>query len=190
MVTTVDLREIEFFSSPGGEVMVQEPDSPLREFKETDRYIIEVMIIIIKDMYPIAYKALEELYDPSKPNRLHFQYKIVHRFIRCNFGEYDLYHHDIDLLGNLRFEEVKCPLRKECVYEKIICKPKLSTNLTARELEIFKLIGRGWQASDIAGALIISTATVNRHRENIKTKLNLRTIGEMVNYFNTYLKHE
>lgn len=48
-----------------------------------------------------------------------------------------------------------------------------ATTLTRRELEIFRLIGRGDTARDIAVALDISKKTVEAHRENIKAKLGL-----------------
>lgn len=184
------LLNIEFYNSPDGSVMIKESGKAVRELLETDRYIIEKILVTIKDLYQEAFNALSELYTKNERNRLYFEYKIVHRFIRCNFGEYDQYSYDIDHTGNLKFEEVKCPLRGECLHEGVICKPQLNTVLTGREVEVLKLIGAGMQAIDIANTLSISTFTVNRHRENIKSKLNLKTIGEIVNHYNAYFKHE
>ena len=45
--------------------------------------------------------------------------------------------------------------------------------LTDRELEIFELIGRGGTNSQIAEKLHISPKTVDAHRSNMKTKLDL-----------------
>lgn len=184
----MNLNRIEFFNSPDGAVMLQELDTPVRELRDTDRHIIEEVIIIIMDMFPEAYEHLSNLYYSSKPNKFFFEYKIVHRFLRCNFGEWDLFHHDIDSCGNIHFEEVKCPIRSECLYNGIICKPKLNTNLTDRELGVLSLIGIGCQSPSIADTLTISVSTVNRHRENIKSKLKLKTLGELVAYYNTYIK--
>ena len=43
-------------------------------------------------------------------------------------------------MGNYDFEEVKCPMRGECLYEGVICKPKLTTVLKDRVLMVFRLI--------------------------------------------------
>lgn len=45
--------------------------------------------------------------------------------------------------------------------------------LSNRELEVFKLIGRGHGTSEIARTLGVSVKTVESHREHLKTKLNL-----------------
>lgn len=113
---------------------------------------------------------------------------MVSRFIRCNFGEYDQNRYDVDANGSLKFEEVRCPLRGECREECVVCKPKLDTKLTARETEVFERIGRGLQASEIADELCISIATVNRHRENLKAKLGLRSVGQLVRYYYEQVK--
>jgi DNA-binding NarL/FixJ family response regulator len=52
--------------------------------------------------------------------------------------------------------------------------------LSDRELEIFQLIGRGQTTRQIANALHLSVKTVESHRENIKTKLNLANSAELV----------
>jgi DNA-binding NarL/FixJ family response regulator len=50
----------------------------------------------------------------------------------------------------------------------------LST-LTDREFEVFRLVGRGFNTSEIASQLHISIKTVDAHREHVKRKLNLRS---------------
>ncbi|HBA84096.1 MAG TPA: DNA-binding response regulator [Verrucomicrobia bacterium] len=52
--------------------------------------------------------------------------------------------------------------------------------LTARELEVFELVGRGKKSHDIAAHLGISRKTVDVHRQNIKTKLKLRNSAELI----------
>ena len=112
-----------------------------------------------------------------------YEYKIAHRFIRCNFGAYDQFSYDIDARGKFTFEEVSCPLRGECIYEGIICKPCIDTKLSSRELEVLKLISEGFQTNEIAESLFLAPTTVNKHRENIKAKLNLNTIAQLVAYY-------
>lgn len=179
------LSQIEFYKSPDGEIMIKMLNEPVRKLEENDRDLIQELFITIRDRYPIAFKRLGELYSKTERNRWHFEYKIVHRFIRCNFGEYDQYKYDIDHNGYFQFEEVKCPLRGECIHEEVICKPQLNTKLSQREMEILRLTATGLQALEIANELSISMATVNRHRENIKAKINVRTIPQMVNYYNS-----
>ena len=49
--------------------------------------------------------------------------------------------------------------------------------LTARELEIFRLIGLAKSSKEMAALLGISEKTISAHRENIKAKLDLRGSG-------------
>jgi len=49
--------------------------------------------------------------------------------------------------------------------------------LTAREIEIFRLIGLAKSSKEMAALLGISEKTISAHRENIKTKLDLRGSG-------------
>ena len=54
--------------------------------------------------------------------------------------------------------------------------------LTPREREVLTLIAEGHTSRQIAEALTISPKTVDRHRENIMRKLNLRGRVELVKY--------
>lgn len=185
----MNLENVEFYSTPDGEVMVKESDKPVRLLEEGERDIVQELFMIIRDRYPIAFERLSQLYSKSERSRIHFEFKIVHRFIRCNFGEYDQYNFDINNNGIFQFEEVKCPLRGECPFEGDICKPQLNTKISDREKEVLKLIADGLKSLDIANELAISITTVSRHRENIKAKLQLRTTGQMVEYYVTNLKN-
>jgi DNA-binding NarL/FixJ family response regulator len=51
--------------------------------------------------------------------------------------------------------------------------------LTNRQLEIFRLIGKGKSSSQIASQLHISIHTVETHRENIKRKLGAKIAAEL-----------
>lgn len=179
----MNYRNIEFYNTPDGEVMIKEEGKPARVFTESERDIVEDMLAFIRDRYTEAYTKLMDLYSKSERNRLYFEFRIVHRFVRCNFGEYDQYNYDINSAGDFDFEEVKCPLRGECAYEGVVCKPKLNTTLTERELMVFRCIASGMQAEDISQELFISIPTVNRHRENIKAKIGVSTVPQMVNYW-------
>jgi DNA-binding NarL/FixJ family response regulator len=54
--------------------------------------------------------------------------------------------------------------------------------LTTRELEILKLIAEGHTSEEIAAMLVISPKTVDRHRTNILTKLELRNRVDLTRY--------
>jgi DNA-binding NarL/FixJ family response regulator len=55
-------------------------------------------------------------------------------------------------------------------------------HLTNRELQIFQLLGAGVRTKDISTKLHLSIKTVETHRENIKHKLKLPTVGELIHY--------
>lgn len=54
--------------------------------------------------------------------------------------------------------------------------------LTDREFEIFQLVGQGQGTKDIAEKLHLSVKTVDVHRANIKTKLELNSASELIRY--------
>ncbi|GAA1770594.1 response regulator transcription factor [Nonomuraea bangladeshensis] len=60
--------------------------------------------------------------------------------------------------------------------------PVPDTVLTPREEEIVKLIAEGHSSKDIAGILVISVKTVERHRANILAKLGLRDRLELTRH--------
>ena len=55
-------------------------------------------------------------------------------------------------------------------------------NLTDREFEVFRYIGDGLSTKRIAEQMRISTKTVEVHRMNVKAKLNLKTMPELIRY--------
>jgi len=52
--------------------------------------------------------------------------------------------------------------------------------LTDREMQVFKMIGRGFSSREIAERLFVSIKTIGTYRERIKTKLNLKHANELV----------
>lgn len=57
-----------------------------------------------------------------------------------------------------------------------------AVNLSAREIEILKLISVGQISKQIAGELFISVHTVNTHRQNIIEKMQVANTAEAVRY--------
>ena len=56
------------------------------------------------------------------------------------------------------------------------------SNLTIREQEIFRLLAEGVKIRDIANKLCISPKTVENHKTNIMSKLNLHSTLDLVRY--------
>jgi DNA-binding NarL/FixJ family response regulator len=54
--------------------------------------------------------------------------------------------------------------------------------LTDREFEVFQLIGQGLATKAMAEKLHLSTKTIEVHRANIKAKLNLNSLAELIRY--------
>ena len=54
--------------------------------------------------------------------------------------------------------------------------------LTAREIEVLRLLARGNSNKEIATALFISVRTVETHRRTIHKKLKLNSVAELVRY--------
>jgi DNA-binding NarL/FixJ family response regulator len=54
--------------------------------------------------------------------------------------------------------------------------------LTARELEVVKLIAEGHTSEEIAAQLVLSSKTVERHRANVLAKLGMRNRVELTRY--------
>jgi DNA-binding NarL/FixJ family response regulator len=54
--------------------------------------------------------------------------------------------------------------------------------LTDREFEVFRLIGQGIETKQMADKLHLSTKTIEVHRANIKAKLKLNSMAELIRY--------
>ena len=169
----MELTNIEFYNTPDGQVCCKPINEPMFILKETDTKLIAAMLTAIQELYPAAFAALAEIYSRSELNKNYYQFKMVHRFIRCNFGEYDAL--SLDVNGGFRFEDVRCPLRGECLFEGVICRPVLDTKLSSREEQVARLLAQGYKFEDIGKELHISPFTVKRHITNIKTRLKLNT---------------
>lgn len=177
------LEKCEFFNGPDGSVYVKPFNEPMFVYDINCKQITDELVVLIRDLYPGAFKALSEIYSKSEPNQSYFMFKIVNRFIRCNFGENDTLKYDINKAGALNVEEVHCPLRGECIHEGIICKPTLQSTLTDRENEVASLLASGLNGVEIAEELGISICTVHRHIANIKARLHVKNMNQIISYF-------
>ena len=183
------MKDIEFYKTPDGSVMMKPAMEPVKVLHMGCRPEITELLRLIRERYSAAFDGLSEIYTRNEPNRMLYEFNIVSRFVRCNCGEYDTHTMDIDADGMFHFEQVGCPLRgNECRWEGVICNPKIDTKLTDREQEVLELIARGLQAQEIADERSISATTVNRHRENIKARLGVRTVAQLVSYYYEHIK--
>lgn len=173
------LTNIEFYIGPDGSVNIKPLNEPMYVYEQKCRNITDEMIVLIRDLYPKAFAALSKIYSSTERNKDLYEYKIVHRFIRCNLGEYDALSFDINHNGAINLEMVKCPLRGECVHECVICRPELNSVLSAREQEVAELLGKGLNRQEIADELYISAYTVSRHIDNIKARLGIKSTQQI-----------
>lgn len=153
---------------------------------ETDTELIGNMLEKIMKLYPEAYKALSNEYKKSSMNVPYYQYLMVRRFCKCNFGNLDNTKSDIDLNGNFNFECVSCPLKGECVNDGIICNPKLSTKITDSEMRVMKCLYDGKSPIETASLLYMSPETVKSHYKSVYKKLGLSSISDFVRYANSH----
>jgi DNA-binding NarL/FixJ family response regulator len=61
--------------------------------------------------------------------------------------------------------------------------------LSDREFEVFEALGEGLSSQRIAKKLHLSAKTVDAHRANIKTKLNIKTTAELIAYAARWTSH-
>ena len=63
-----------------------------------------------------------------------------------------------------------------------VAKASGPARLSERETQVLALIANGFQSAAIAAQLSISVGTVEAHRRNIMTKLDLHTVAELTKY--------
>lgn len=73
------------------------------------------------------------------------------------------------------------------VVDNYVCSParesqSVFTRLSDREREVLQLLAEGKGTKDVAHLLNVSIKTVETHRANIMTKLNLHTVAELTKY--------
>ncbi len=157
-------------------------DGRNEKITESDVELVNELIAIIMEQYPEAYKALSACYQKSARNIPYYQYLIVRRFCKCNFGVLDDSAKDVDSSGVFHFERVSCPLRGECKYEGIICGASFCSKLTPAEERVAVLYHQGSRIEEISDKLYLSPNTIRNHIKSIYRKLGVHDIGEFVRY--------
>lgn len=176
--------QIEFYNTPSGFVMFDD-GSNVFKLSESSRDVIDGILELIKECYADAYRALDKCYSKSDKNPWFKNYRMVHRFLRCNCGEFDTQKADYDN-GNLNLEQVHCPLRGsgDCGYENIICNPKRTSVLSSRQLQIAAALAEGLNFQEISDKLYISVHTVHNIIQAIKVKLKLKNTNQIIYWYN------
>jgi len=176
------IKNVEFHTRPNGDVEVVELEKSPYILNETHRTIVLELFDTIRENYPQAFTALSGDYKDSILNRSYYDFLIVRAFIKCNWSQFDN-HHDIDASGQFVFEYCCCPKRGECKNWKVVCEPIRSSKISPAEMNVLRLISEGKETNEIANALHLSIFTVNNHRNNMLTKLNLHNIAALTDYW-------
>lgn len=175
---------VEFFNLDG-QVFYRKNNGEAKLLTQSDREAVCFMLENMRRYFPEAVYRLEEWASESRANRMFYEFRIVDRFIRCNFGEADNLTPDVDR-GVFHFEEVKCPLRKICRDEGVICKPKLNSELSAEERKVVKLYAKGYLPGEIAEELGKAEKTCKQQIWSACRRLKLPHPRWLIRIFNSY----
>lgn len=177
------LKNTEFFTFEN-EVWYKAADGIQRRLTESDPTVRE-LLAHLSEFYPDALAALEVHYKRLSGNIVHYRFRIVQRFCKCNLGNID---HVPDLCsgGQIHFEHVPCPLRGECSLEGVVCHPKFNSKISAAEMRVLELVFRQMRCEDIADRLCLSLHTVKNHKRNAYNRIGVHTTAEFIAYANAH----
>lgn len=178
------MAKIEFYNTPEGNVYYKLDGGEARRLTRFCKDIIDPMLLIIENNFSAAYSELQALYprhNNSESAKLTQRYMIVERFVRCNFGEYDLLTNDYEN-GILQFEMVHCPLRGgHCPYENKICNPRgKNVKLSKLEHDVASLYINGVTFKEIASRLQKKPNTIKTVLNRMKNKLCLKNSRALI----------
>ncbi len=177
------IRSIEFFSFED-EVWCRSASGDQRKLTEGDPVVRE-MFDHLSEFYPDALAKLEEKHKRFSGNIVHYRYRIVRSFCRCNFGSIDNVP-DVDTSERMHFEHISCPLRGECPMEGIVCHPKFNSKISSAEMRVLELVFRQVRVEEIAERLFLSIHTVKNHKRNAYNRIGVHKDSEFVAYANDH----
>lgn len=178
---SLNLNNIEFFRFEDT-VCYKADDGEIHTLSEESRDIIVLMFEAIESMYVKAYAALkDEYYKRFGWNPKRYQFNVVGRFVRCNFGNIDNVM-DVNSKGCFNFERPECPLRGICKHEGVICAPELNTKLGPCEHEVLELLFRGLNNVEIAERLGKSPDTVHNQIFRGYRKLGINEKAQLIDF--------
>lgn len=182
------MANIEFQNTPQGELLIV-TDGGVELLSEDSCDLVNNLYGLIAERYPDAMAALSNIYKQSHANKKFYRWRIVRRFIKCNFCGTDN-KIDWEASGRINFEYVSCPLKgvmpKDCEYENVICNPKFNSGLSPREEEIMRLYAEGLSSEDIGVRLFLSVETVRTHKRNVLAKTKCHTLTEFLAFASLY----
>ncbi|WP_435357818.1 LuxR C-terminal-related transcriptional regulator [Emticicia sp. SJ17W-69] len=108
----------------------------------------------------------------------------VHGYILKKTGKEELHTAILKLMDGKKYysEAVIEELAATAVEDYNDARPETIEHLTAREIEILKLITQEQSTAEIAEKLFISISTVETHRANLMKKLNVKSAIGMVKF--------
>lgn len=181
------MPQTEFFADTNRAIYLKD-SSGIKELTIHDRDAVSSIMQTLEDRYPSKVKQMKAFFEKSAKNVPFFEFKIIEQFILCNFASNDPLTPDIDEEGNFHFENYFCPVRGVCQMEGIFCHPQIESSLSKREMQVLSFISKGNSIDSIATQLCLSRRTVGRHIENMKAKLSLHTISELIAWYNNNLQ--
>lgn len=175
------MKDLEFYIFED-ELWCLFPNGNNKPITDKDIELVKNILDRIRECYPDAYNALMQCYQKSSQNIPYYQYIMVRRFCKCNFGELDNTSRDIDKKGGFNFERVKCPMRGECKYEGIICNPQFNSRISDAEMRVMRLVYDGIDNDEIADRLYLSPHTVKNHIKSVYLKLDIHGKSDFIQY--------
>lgn len=174
------LINMEFFTYED-EIWIRLADGQTHILRETDYDIVRDLADLISTFYPKAFDALSSEYKGCALNRSYFLFRVVCRFIRCNFAALDSIP-DIGPDHQFAFEHINCPLRGECKYDRVICRPEFDHQLSPAEKRVMALVYEGLTEEEIGDHLRLSPLTIHTHVRNAYSRLGIHSKGEFIKY--------
>lgn len=175
------MERIEFMNrNDGGVVVIGEKSS--RDLKPEENALITKIAANIRRQYPAAWKTLRTKYRKFADDADYFNFRCVLRFIKCNWGRYDIKSWDIEG-GHWNLEKVDCPLRGECELEGVVCFPKTAWSLSENEKDILRLLAEGRSALEIAEKTERSVHTINTYVRNLHEKFGTHSSKQLIAYY-------
>lgn len=177
----ISMKNVEFYTFED-QIWYRTEDGNQHHLTESDRDAIRFIIEKFREFYPEALEASLNEYKRCQANLPHYQYRVVLRLCKCNFGVIDTHISDVDASGCFHFEHVPCPLRGECKFENIICHPKFNSKISDSEMRVIELLSRGLGRNQIADELCLSPHTVHNHIRNASVRIGVHKESELIAY--------
>lgn len=172
--------EVEFYTF-NDELWARTSAGVSEKLTEQHTDLVNLLFERMQSFYTEAFSALCAFYEKAKLNVPYFRFRVVSRFLRCNFSAID---DRPDFKDGMfaDFEYVQCPLRGECKLEGIVCRPTFNHHLSPAEERVARLWYQEGSKEAIGEQLYISPMTVHRHVTDIYAKLGVHTRSEFVKY--------